>query len=974
MKEERGGEAMTERKILGYQAEIENEWLPLSDQHATYLKRIDEYVSELSKGNKNVPRIAIVGPYGQGKTQLLFHIMKLTLKNGGIAIYTHADRIVSLIESKAGQDRAILPSELPPLLKDAIMSDLKNLSKSDNLLLITDPEVLTYLRNHTTGDTAKTCQVLLVDEVEQAYELLQQKIKTSDRNPIRSLLDSKEIYTVLAFAPRSMYEYKLGATLSEGEAERSRFETIYLPPVTAQQIKKFLNIPEKGFANFIWWMSRGRARFLIKAFQQSQNYSLNEQRGFKSFVEAMGKISGVPCFDLDALVDKGGKFIGNWKEVFKLIPAKTGEDKERALLFKIDGDFDKKATEFFGKLGFSGSHSMTLSDYLNFLLDGVSGDDGEAVVKKKDSLALVRATYELALEHTHDEKLIAELQRRLDDLQAQPDLRYSLPDMMEEVGIGESVKPDKLLPFDFDKLLEFFPFPLSSPQMPEASKEDVSKWLNELPDLPLAEDEESSVVVSFFKDFDHFKRYCENEKHTFVEKVLPERKKTVILLLEGEISPKDLPALARWLRNQGRLQIEKLRPSLLSDFLANALYLIKPNFKQPRPYLRKELETLGEKFEEKNDRATVGKILRYSSALNELVSSLPAEFAALFGSFAYERRGVAFEGEFLRQRGTEAFYYPLTLAFFDEDTEGLRALAQIRSLAERTGRSLFEFLPEKGGYRTAISFLPATDRKGVPRHSESIETIRSQYKDKMDALEELVKLLSKEEILNLVEDELTRYLLQTYHDAQKFSPLAQGEKETIADYLRNSLEKQRKILEQEQSLKAGIGIGFEASLKFSPEQEQAIRELLAIIEKADAWRSVIYQRVFLIFVEQLAIGIKENADRCWKSLNELPPEKFQDLSRLGDLLTLPDQMPEEIFKYLNISRDKLASELKKKRAEIEKEIQSKSIGGLGPLTIDALHEYFGELIALRENAEELRKSIVPIREELLSRYRELGKA
>jgi hypothetical protein len=965
---------MTQHRILGYEAAIETEWRPLSDQHAAYLNQIDAYIRELSKGNRNIPRIAIVGPYGQGKTQLLFHIMKLTFENGGIAIYTHADRIVRLIERNAKQDGAILPSDLPPLLKDAILNDLKNLDKPDNLLLITDSEVLTYLKNHTTSDITKTYLVLLVDELEQAYELLQQKIKTSDRNPIRSLLDSKEIYTVLAFAPRSIYEYKIGATLGEGEAERSRFETIYLPPVTVRQIKKYLNISEKGFANFIWWMSRGRARFLIKAFQQSQNYSLKEQRGFKSFVEAMGKISGVPCFDLDALVDKGGKFISNWKEVFNLTPAGTGEDKERALLFRIDGDFDKKATEFFGKLGFSGSHAITLSDYLNFLLDGVSDDGGEAVIKKKDSIALIQATYELALEHTHDEKLVAELQKRLDDLQAQPDLRYSLPDMMEEAGVTEGVKPNKLLPFDFDKLLEFFPFPLSSPQMPGASKEDVNKWLTELPDFPLAEDEESSVVVLFFQDFDHFKRYCENEKHAFSEKVLPERKRTAILLLEGDVSSKDLPALGRWLKNQGRLLIEKLRPSLLADFIANALYLIRPNFKQPRPYLRKELETLGKKFEEKSDRATVGKVLRYSSALNELVSSLPTEFAGTLRSFAYERKGVAFEGEFLRQRGTEAFPYPLTLGFYEEDTEGLRALAQVRSLAERSGRPLSEFLPEKGGYRTAVSFLPTTDRKGAPRHSDSVEAIRGQYKDKMDDLEELVRLLAKEEITNLVEDELTRYLLQSYHDAQRFKSIAQGEKQVTLEYLRGALETQSKILKQEQALKASIGMGFEASLRFSPEQEKAVRELQATIEKADTWRSAVYQRAFFIFVEQLAIGIKENADTFWKFLNGLPPKEFQDLSKLSDLPSFPDQMPQEVFGYLSITRDKLASELKRKKAEIEKEIQNRQIGGLGPSTITALHGYFKDLIALREDLDELKKGMVPLKENLMSRYREMRRA
>jgi len=41
-------------------------------------------------------------------------------------------------------------------------------------------------------------------------------------------------------------------------------------------------------------------------------------------------------------------------------------------------------------------------------------------------------------------------------------------------------------------------------------------------------------------------------------------------------------------------------------------------------------------------------------------------------------------------------------------------------------------------------------------------------------------------------------------------------------------------------------------------------------------------------------------------------------------------MPEEVFKYLGLTRDRLANELSKKRTEIQKEVQSKNIEGLGP--------------------------------------------
>ena len=172
-------------------------------------------------------------------------------------------------------------------------------------------------------------------------------------------------------------------------------------------------------------------------------------------------------------------------------------------------------------------------------------------------------------------------------------------------------------------------------------------------------------------------------------------------------------------------------------------------------------------------------------------------------------------------------------------------------------------------------------------------------------------------------------------------------------------------------MKDGIGIGFEGSLKFSPEQVQRLRELLATVENADTWRSAVYQRVFLVFAEQLATGIKEAADTFWKTLNSLPPEEFQDLSKLHLLFSHLDEMPEEVFKYIGLTRDKLASALNKKRSEIQKEVQSKNIEGLGPQNIRTLHEYFDELINLKVNLESIETTISPMKEDMLERYKKL---
>ena len=944
----------------GYKASLQIQWVPLSEQHKKYSERIEGYVKQYVDGHKDVPRIAVVGAYRQGKTQLLFHILKLVLEKGGIAAYTHADLIVKLIESKVGKEAKIRPSDFPQLLRETISDDIKSIVHDRQPALI-HPDVVGYLREHLAEDTVNKPLVLLIDELEQAYEQLQGKIETSDRNPIRSLLDASDIYTVLAFAPRSIYEYKLGAALGEGEAERGRFDIFNLPPVSPSEITKFLGI-DRQLANFIWWISRGRAGQAIRAYNNSLNYALNEQASFLSFVESMGQISGVPCFNTDALMDRDGNFLYHWKEVLNLVPQSSVTEAESALLFKIDREFIAKATEFFGKLGFSGKHSMLLASYFTLLLEAISGEDEVAIIKKKDAVALIRATYELTLEHTFDEEFIGSLQKKLDELQTHPDLRYSLPDRMEDARVAERTKPSKFLPFDFDKVLEFFPFPMSSPQLPGASREDVDRWLKGLENLPLAEDEENSVNILFFKESEHFKRYCENERRAFVEKCLPEEKRTVVLLLQGDTTSKILPPLARWLMKHDRLYIGRLRPSLLGDFLVNALSLINPDPRQPRPSFRKQMEILEQNFE--NDRATLLKIHRYVAGLSDFVASSARSLKESTKKFAYEGKGAAFEQEIGRQKTSEGFFYPFTLAFYAEDSEGLRALAQIRGLSERSDRSLYGFLPETGGYRTAVRFLSIIDRKGVPQHSESVNVIQNAYKDLIGDLEDLAGLLPKDEFRILVEDDISSFILDSYYESRRFRGISQGEKKRITEYLDQSLKTQNRILDEEEILKKIIGVGRDASLKFSPDQQQAIKELLSLVEKMDSWRSAVYQRIFFVFAEQIAIAVKAKADEFWKTLNQLPPEEYKSLKKVKELLSFPDQFPEEVFRYLDIPRDRLANELKKMWEDAVKDVKNATIGGVHGSNLRALSEFFKDLITLQEYLTTIKDGLVTLKEKV----------
>ena len=266
--------------------------------------------------------------------------------------------------------------------------------------------------------------------------------------------------------------------------------------------------------------------------------------------------------------------------------------------------------------------------------------------------------------------------------------------------------------------------------------------------------------------------------------------------------------------------------------------------------------------------------------------------------------------------------------------------------------------------------MPTTDRKGVPRHSDSVRTIQSFFKDRIADVDNLIDLLSKEEFRMLVDDELSRFLSETYYEAKRFQAIGEGEKKRVLEYLDQSLDIQRKISEEEKALESSIGIGFAASLKFSPEQEKAVDGLRVLVEGSDTWHSAVYQRVFFIFVEQIALAVKNKADEFWKTISELPPDEYRKLKGLKELFALPNQLSEEVFRYIDVSREKLTPELNRIRKDVSKKNQD-YMSGLHGNNILAVYNHFKDLIDLQERLEVIRDDITSIKEETLQWYRRI---
>lgn len=200
----------------------------------------------------------MVGPYGSGKTQFLYHIFDFAWKLSVPAVFVeHAGQILKDFKSSGENDIVNwLDAEIARQL-DAI-----RLKQYDRVTWFPSyvnkhEKINEFSQKLSEFERPYRC-VLLVDELEQAYGEFLKTIPTSDYSPLRVILDSlQNAFMIWSFGLLSAYEFIGGADLR-------RFEEIRLPPVTAGLTRAITYEGHKALANFIWWFSQGRLGWVQK--------------------------------------------------------------------------------------------------------------------------------------------------------------------------------------------------------------------------------------------------------------------------------------------------------------------------------------------------------------------------------------------------------------------------------------------------------------------------------------------------------------------------------------------------------------------------------------------------------------------------------------------------------------------------------------------------------------------------------------
>ncbi len=284
--------------MRGLTARVDTQWIaftPLSAHTLTAAR-------EVAFGADGPYAAAAVGVYGSGKSTLLFTLLREALALGLAPVW---DEAAALVERVLPGDEAVSPQVFVARVRQwlddvrdegparaAFFAELSRRGRAD---------VAARLGEQRSG--ADTSVVLLLDEVEQAHQLLLRRIATDDGQPLRALIDAcgPNLRLLLAYAPESYH--------TVGDADRGRLVTLPVPAVDVASIQQLYGI-DRGHANFAWWVSRGRARGVeqaVRAVIEPLRAGLfdHDLTALGDALDALPGVFGVPALLRDGLDHRG---------------------------------------------------------------------------------------------------------------------------------------------------------------------------------------------------------------------------------------------------------------------------------------------------------------------------------------------------------------------------------------------------------------------------------------------------------------------------------------------------------------------------------------------------------------------------------------------------------------------------------------------------------------------------------------------
>jgi hypothetical protein len=733
-------------------ADYNREWEHLSIEHETKHFEVKEILSSYI-GNKPLKYMAyaILGTYGVGKTQFLYHVHKLAIEKGVIPLYFLAEdlfrevitenqtwtpgNVYNLIEDKI--------SKLKEFLSKKVSAEIQNILDPRGKIRKDSPELVERVLEQFSGRVSEEDKItLLVDELEGQYGNLQRLVQSRDRSPLREWLESKSHLKFLAFAPAGIYEL--------GGADRDRVKRIVLPAADTKYIREKL-IRDAGKSNSCWWLSRGKARQLFKCVDViSKRDSIDEasivSRILKQELDSIGQPpTEVPPAVTDKIRPSKIPFL------LRLSPV-PGEKRRRYVINAGElrtGEFAEKLIEAFR---IAKDNAVLISEYFKKTLHALSDSEWITYIDEDDLPELFCLVLDHFLEYEHGDP---ELSKRFGEILSL--YEKSKKESAAIYGIigrlWELRETEYQLPLAIGEIRGAFPFPTMNPVVKNYVPEEMKKkW--EGRGLPLWIWKEGTTTILFFASARDLKAYSETDE--FLSLSLPDGSGLLSLLPpDEEITKEEKGFLLKWLEENAKLKIIKLQP-LLTDFLLSAsgeLFEIPGGFQ----------ETLRDFKQNKEDILLSRKSEIYGKAIDDTVtdelprptifcSETPPDATAIWGKGQIERE-ISVGG--------------IALAFSKLKPEERNILVDLRELFKggREGRGegdLHILLPSKGGYSTLVDdLLPRLGRKKELKDAEPVARLRGYWRENEKRnLENLARILPLKDFLKLHPEEDINRLLE----------------------------------------------------------------------------------------------------------------------------------------------------------------------------------------------------------------------
>ncbi len=714
-------------ELVPYEADFEREYETLTPKHEAIRSELEKQISKYIKGADVKPG-TIQGPYGSGKTQLLYHLFKFTWENGGVAIYTHLEKIIPRQE--------VGPAMYADYLKELIREEVGLLTKGKSTLMSGRlKDFATSRIKQTNSDDSAA--VLFIDEIEQQYKLLDERIETDDHSPMRDVIarvnnGEAGFYLVLAFAPVSFYEF------SKGEAQTGRFFPCLLPIIEPKTFR--LMFGQVG--NLIWWMGRGRYRGVARTqdILKTNVANINEisKKELLDVCLNTGSIGGVPVLEFES-IDKISDFTSFRDFLVQLEPKEN-----RSEIYSGNIKIVKKCRLYKGKKedlneilekSLRSSEVSRLTDinyYLSVILDGLSSSDGKVplFIDSDDWGELLNIVEDIMLEFEGEDRLPSADLRRLQDNISE--FSYNIrrnADPTNELREAYCIAPTLLH--------TLCPFPISSPNLTNKKIEELRESLGD--QTYLAKEEYDGLSVFFFLNESKIRDYLMLEGKNFLKET-----KLLVAVNLGKEEKSAMPKLAQWLRKEGRFRIITLS-RILSDFLVSFLYWVRHDKGYTLPIVRlfntlTDAQVIAEK-----DRAR--KIGYYNTRVREYLDSELPKLPRL-KYVLHDKGGL---DEF--KAGRVGFVAEVMGFSFVASKNDSDAAFKFRSDFEKTEFIRKQSTDRKTGVPSAVEKLVVADKKtkGVT-YGAVLKRISTSFSKHLPDLTEIVNETSKDEFVSIPAD------------------------------------------------------------------------------------------------------------------------------------------------------------------------------------------------------------------------------